>query len=397
MHAFLLAMLTFYWMSLDWEFGDEVVVARLNQINRYLLLSNEDEEAADLKKELFLLNCSYDKILVPYSDDYGSGMRAISDRKKLAEFLTLANSPQADTKIIVWDLFLDDASEHDSLLFAEMHRSKNLLISSNQEREGVISKPVPGLSYALAQYSTTSDSFLKYHILQNDSTPYMPAAIYQQLHHKQISSLGGFAWQGGLWQNSFIVDLPIRRVHMDQNEFPVWNLGELMDSFSPEEIQQMLQHKFIVVGDFYENDLHQTLLGTQPGPLIIVNTYLGILRGIPRISFLDFFLVFILYFSVTVYLLRLRTYKTRIPGNLFKKKLARFFLKYFTYLLLFGVYTFLVYLVTRKHLQILLFAFYFNLLEFMLVKYQRRLPAWLIYKASVAQAAPEAENEGLPA
>lgn len=399
LHAFVLAALTFYWMSLDWEFGDEVVVARINQINRYLLLSNEDEEAADLKKDLFLLNCSYDKILVPYSDDNGSGMRAISDRKKLTEFLRIVNNTPTNTKVIVWDLFIDDASEYDSALFAEMHRAKNLLISSYQETDGVISKPVPGLSYALAQYSTTSDIFLKYHILQNDSTPYMPAAIYQRLHNERISSLGGFAWHHGLWQNSFIVDLPIRRAHMDQNEFPVWNLGELIDSFSEKEIQTMLQNKFIVVGDFYENDLHQTLLGTQPGPLIIVNSYLAILRGIPRISFLDFFFVFILYFAVTVYLFRLKTHRTRIAGNLYKKKAARFLLKYFTYIFIFAIYTFMVYLITRKHLQILIFAFYFNLLEFLLIKYQKRLPAWLTYytRPSAPAETVVAENDGLPA
>ena len=79
-HGLWLSVLTLVWMNLSWEFGDEVIVARLNQIARYEIFNPTNEVVEQFKKDLLLVNTSYDKTLIPFEDDYGSGTMAATDR-----------------------------------------------------------------------------------------------------------------------------------------------------------------------------------------------------------------------------------------------------------------------------------------------------------------------------
>lgn len=352
-------------MNASWQLGDELLVARINQIANFLLIGKEDPIAEDVKNNLLFVNTSYDKMLVPFEDDYGSGTRAVADRKKLTQLLRIINAAPVKPKLVLWDIFVDNPSEFDSSLYAEMVKLKPLICSSYLEAENKINQPNPDLHYALAQYETTTGSFLKYRIMLNDSLPYVPSELYSSVTGNTFhKTFGMVSVSNQLWLNSFIVDLPLRKSHIESNEIPLWNVGEALEIFSEEEIQSTVAKKLIVFGDLYEFDNHETLLGTQPGPMIVVNTYLALLKGLPRIRWTDVLILFSLYLFTTIYCLRLRNPEDGLMAkSIHRWKTGRFIMKYFSYLFVFFFLTIILYLITNRHFQILPFAIYFNLFE----------------------------------
>jgi hypothetical protein len=238
--------------------------------------------------------------------------------------------------------------------------------------DGKAVRPWPELNFALAQYETTTGTFLKYNLI-NDTLHYLPTAMYHETQGTKFNEWAGVARSHpGWWMNSFIVDLPVRKAHIDNGEVLIWNLGDAL-TFSKEEVQSITKNKIIILGDIYEYDIHQTLLGQQPGPLIVANAYLGMLQGIPRIKLLDGFLIFALYFVSTLYVLLWREHKDKFAFNPARKLRLGFALKYLTYILIFSLYSILLYLLTSRHFQLLIFGLYFNLFEYLVDKYRPRL------------------------
>lgn len=371
-HALLLAFLTLVWMNLSWEFGDEVIVARINQIARYEIFNPPNKIVEQFKKDLLLINTSYDKTLIPYEDDFGAGSRPVTDRKKLAEFFNVINQSAQKPALVVVDIIFENPSPDDSLMRIELEKIDNLVISSQLGKNGEPVRPWPRLNFALAQYETTTGTFLKYNLV-NDTIHYLPTAMYRETKGTKFREWAGVVRSDpGWWINSFIVDLPVRKAHIDNGEVLIWNLGEAL-SYSPEEVKSIAGNRIIIVGDIYEYDIHQTLLGQQPGPLIVANAYLGMLQGIPRIKLLDGFLIFLLYFLSTMYVIQWRHHKEKlmiIPGWI---KLGKFAVKYLTYILIFSLYSIFLYLLTSRHFQLLIFGLYFNLFEYLVDKYKRKV------------------------
>ena len=148
--------------------------------------------------------------------------------------------------------------------------------------------------------------------------------------------------------------------------------------YRPLEIQKYAAGKIVVLGDFYEFDNHETLLGTQPGPLIIINTYLGMLKGVPRITFWGFFFVLILYFSASLSILRRWSQRQQFHvSHFFRGKVMKFVLRYLSYLVIFSIYTVLLYVFTGKHFELIPFALYFNLFEFLVRWYRKNVAAFV--------------------
>ena len=159
----------------------------------------------------------------------------------------------------------------------------------------------------------------------------------------------------------------------------LWNLGDILKYSTAAEVQSQTAGKIVIFGDFYEFDNHDTLLGTQPGPLIIVNTYLGLLKGVPRFTFWGFFFVFLLYFMCSIYILHLWSYRQKLNSSrVFQRKIVRFIFQYFSYIVFFSLYTVILYILTEKHYELILFAIYFNVLEFVVRKYQKLVDAFLL-------------------
>ena len=364
LHAIALSILTLVWMNLSWEFGDEVIVARINQIARYEIFNPPNKLVEQFKKDLLLINTSYDKTLIPFEDDFGAGHMQVTDRKKLASLFDIISSGPVQPNLVVVDMIFDTPSPDDSILRRSLRTIDNLVVSSEYSN-GVPIAPWPGVNFAIAQYETTTGMFLKYNLV-NDTIQYLPAAMMHETHGTRFRERGGLVkTEHGWWMNSFIVDLPVRKAHLDNGEILMWNLGDALQ-FDTADVHRLAANRIIIIGDYYRYDVHPTLLGDQPGPLIVANAYLGMLQGIPRIKMLDGVLIFLLYFFSTLYVLVWRPNRSKLPRMpVYGQKLGKFFVKYLTYLVVFSLYSILLYLVTSRHFQLLVFGLYFNLFEYL--------------------------------
>lgn len=357
-------------MNLSWEFSDEVIVARVNQVVKYLLLGSESSTVTDFKKKLLCINGSYDKALIPYEDDYGTGNQPVTDREKLAKMIATLADASTPPDLVVLDLFLDGPSPEDSLLRYHLSRIPAVVISASEDDEG---KPVyrwPEFAYGLPYYETTTGSFLKYQLTSPEAV-YLATAMYQSQHKTS------FHWRIGLartednwWHNSFLLDLPIRRNLFETNEVILWNLGEALNLFASNEIQQIASNRIVLIGDFFQYDEHETLLGEQPGPLIVANAYLALLEETPLIRFVDGLLIFFLYFFSGYYVITFRQKGRHLFGRgTDRSRFTKFITTYFSYLLIFSIYSIGLYLLTGRHFQLLLFALYFQLIDWLSSKY----------------------------
>ena len=366
LHAFLLTGVTYLWMNQSWQLPDEQLIAKTNQIIRYILWPDENR-IRSLKDEFLFINCSYDKSLTPFEDQFGTGQVAITDRQKLAHLLSIFNNTKYKPKIIIVDLLFDSPSKDDSILASGLAQSQNLILSADPEVEKI--KLPSRIKKAQANYFTSTGSFLKYPVLADTGT-YLPAAIYVSLYHQEVNRAPfgfvriGKAW----WLNSFIVDLEMRMRHFEDGSLAYLNLGELLGSTSKEDIAEGAKNKIVIIGDYFINDQHNTVLGTQAGPLLVANAYLSMVKGRAAITWKGSLLIFIFYFLLSLRNLSM----TADLGNTSKimtSRFLRFMLKYATYLIIFSLFSIFLYQLLDKHFQILLFAFYFNGLEFIIRKY----------------------------
>lgn len=367
-HALLLCWATFFWMSLKLEFGDELLVARLNQMVKYLLLNKPDSITQQTKQELLFVNCSYDKMLIPYADDFGAGNKAVCDREKLREFFNIINQAPQKPKMIVVDIYFDHPSEYDSSLYTELLKLPKAIFSTFVEGEA-INKPFANLNYAIAEYESTTGEFLKYDLLFADTLHTVPTAMYaMQSGDNFYTSWGRVRSKKGTWMNSFIVDMAFRKIQFEvegPDHIINWNLSEALRYFSEEEIHEYIQDKIIIIGDIYDYDMHDTLLGEQPGPIILANTYLAIMRGVPLHHFFHTFLLFSIYFLASIYILKRKSHRKNIfSRRILRSRAGRTFLRYFSYILIFSLMAVLLYVITLKHFQLFVFALYFSFLDY---------------------------------
>jgi len=80
-----------------------------------------------------------------------------------------------------------------------------------------------------------------------------------------------------------------------------------------------------------------------------------------------------LYFLSTMYVLvwrKRRWHLARLP--VYGQRVGKFFVKYLTYLVVFSLYSIMLYLFTSRHFQLLLFGLYFNLFEYLYDKASTR-------------------------
>jgi CHASE2 domain len=354
-------------MNLPFELPDERLIAKINQVTRYVLRENK-AEIQNLKHKFLFVNCTYDKMLIPYDDENGSGEITITNRQKLAQLLSIFNRAKEKPALVILDLLLVEPSPADSFLVTELANTQHLILGWDQDL-GIIPLP-PGIKLAQANYFTTSGSFLKYPVL-NQNNEYLPAAIYSHLQNipARLNWFGFVRMGNELWLNSFIVDLEMRKRYLIDNSLAYVNLGELLQSETVEEIAESAKGKIVIIGDVFVNDQHDTVLGEQPGPMIVVNAYLSMLKGQATITWKGSFLLFLFYyiFSRRTILMTNEVSKTNTTSP--APKFLRFILKYVSYLVVFSAFSILLYQLLGKHFQILLFAFYFNGLEYLIKRY----------------------------
>lgn len=246
---------------------DEGVLKQVNALERRLF-KNKIHNAHDF----VFINVSKDIKLVNDPVEYGE--IPVTDRSKLAAFFKILADNDNKHHYALCDIFLEYPTDDDSALLAQTQRCDKLLFPFHITADS-IQQPALKVNTALSDFVTYTGNFSKFKLLYRDSIKTTPLVLLEQLDKKKYPS--SFLDFSSIFPRYYIRPSQL----FSTQEYPYYNLGELLmlaetDSF----YHHFLYNKFIVIGNF-DTDVHESTIGSIPGPLILLNTYLTLSNNKP--------------------------------------------------------------------------------------------------------------------
>jgi hypothetical protein len=250
-----------------------------------------------------------------------------------------------------------------------MQQIPNLILSAHLNDNGQLEEPViKGVEYGISDYviGNVFDGVYKYQLFHQDSMELTPLKMYEMYTGNEATKSWYAAIVDNHWMpNNFIIDYKLLQKDIQSLEagFNPINLGELL--FLPDEdIHEYVGDKIVVIGDFMENDMHETLFEETAGPVILVNVFLSILDGDVYFN-VWFILLLLLVYSYMSYMafydgdyLEVKLRKVFGERNILKTLAG--FVNYLLILTLLSLVTFFVFGI---HLNVFYLALAFNILD----------------------------------
>ncbi len=256
-------------------------------------------------QDVLFVDISYDKAFAPVYDEYGmpKGHMDITDRAKLARFLQIANQYN-EYKYMLIDVFFDSQynTPFDSLLFTTIAQTPRLVIPKHADALSIDSLILPKAAYA-DYVAYKSPEFSKYALFESGE-PTIATSIYMHYYDKEIVPYGWMAKEDGkliftnVMPTQLYAELP---TYDDHGNKVLYYLGSdvlALAEIDEQLVAQLLKDKFIIVGSFFEDDIHTTFKGDLPGPLIIYNVFLSLSHQQHYISIL--FIIFLMFVFVVL-------------------------------------------------------------------------------------------------
>jgi len=358
---------TFYLMKLPWLAGDEkFLIWSTSQAKFWFREIPESEDFA-------FINTSYDLQLIDRYDEFGFpvGNQAITDREKLSTLLGAINSGESKPKYVIIDIHFVDSTASDSALYAELQKMDNVILSSHLNEKGDFEAPLfNGINYGLSDYVIGSvfDGVYKYQLIHEDTLSLLPLKVHESLSEIEVKSLGPFVKIGNQWTtNNFIMNYRVLQKDIQDLEagFNPVSMGELL-YLTDTDIQDFVNDKIVVIGDFFENDMHETIFEITAGPLILVNAYLTIQNSDTAIN-IFFFILMIMFYAYLSYMV---FYEGDIIENWVRKfsnkKVSRYFMGFASYFLILIIFSILCFAFFNVHINIFFVALAYYVLDRMM-------------------------------
>jgi len=301
--ALIMSCAEWFISSIPFSVGDQM--ASLTIIERYISkwFSFEDE-----RKDAYFINVGYDKqvadVMVTATD---TGKVAITNRETLLRFLTIAE--KAEYKYLFLDIRFekDIKTEWDNQLFDKIRQMKNISYSCHADDDSSIDNNVflydvhGNPKYAYNDYKITlfNTNFTRYQYIQNGRTS-IALKMYEDIKGKKMAQNGIFFFNDGVPCKNcpFIPIKGEMRQHVgDGSASDYYDLGPFLLSLPEEFLINDMKDKIVVVGDFL-NDVHDTYMGTQPGPFLTYLAYKYLAEGKNKISIPLFIIITLIFFII---------------------------------------------------------------------------------------------------
>lgn len=356
-HAFVLMVLTAFWMNTDYTYGDEELLVQWSSVLKRVVF-NIDEDPP--KKDYLFVNLAYEKALIPLES--GLGNEVITDRGKLASFFDILKRNQEQVKFTVCDVFLQGTSENDSLLEGSVKGIKNIVFPTHYSDDNTVEALDVNVPHGIADYRITGEGegFIKFKLFQNDSLSTIPVYMFEKITGRKITGSNGIFWEKSRpVLNSVVIDYQLRSHELfEQSEYPVVNLSELLVLPENVIVNEFLKDRIVLMGDF-NNDVHETIFGPMPGTLILLNVYLT-LKGnhhLLSLSWIIFIIAGYMIFS------RLMLFPENDTEKIRNINWIGPLLGSAIYLSLLSVCSYLLF---NIHIQILILALYISLVRYII-------------------------------
>ena len=298
-----LAMWCFsYWMSNQgWNIGGEKTL-----ISKFDFARQRWNPAGERSPDsVVFINVAHDRCLVPCYERNTKepiGNTAIVDRAKLLALVQyLAANPSY--RYVLIDVLFDDAvaTDADSALFSLLETMPRVVIPRQ-----------PGLPMAdtllysktgLANYQTSllESDFLKYSYWV-DGEASMPLKMYEDITGRSLRRLGPLYFDGW-WpaRRSMVLPFDVLAGNYVNNlgaylDMPLWEGGPSGDALLDDPLYNNFAGKYVVVGSFGDDDMHNTYAGMVSGPEININATFALMHGYHRLSLWVALMLFALFY-----------------------------------------------------------------------------------------------------
>lgn len=356
---------------------DATLGQHVDQLKQAISPTNEE-----IPDELLFVNVAYDRELVEIKDEFGfpKGNIDITDRTKLLNFLSQLKD--SDYRYIILDVSFSDkySTPQDSALFNTIAGMKNIVVAKSDEFELADPILLEKACYTDYSYHILENNFVKYEFIRNGE-PTIPYKMFMDLYGNSISSFAGFYFfNGKLASKSVVLRYPItlwNRVTSNSDDREIgklnyYNLGsDILDLGV--DVPSLAKEKIVVIGDYTENDMHDTYMGPIAGPVINVNAFYALVNDDLSIPYLEIIFLLILYFAISLYLLKEIDISKYIPRV--KKIKSATFHFVFSLIGLSFVLTFIAiiwYIIWGIDINILIPSLYFSLFG-LIIKFRKSI------------------------
>lgn len=320
-----------------------------------------------LDSDLYLINTGYDKVMLPAIDSFGFqlGERPITDREKLYKLLSLlANSNSY--KYIILDINFDTSfvTPIDSALFSLIASMRDIVVPSNTSGTGIPRQLSQKSGIAEFKASRKDMDFHRYQYIVKGKESIALKIWKEQTQGEFSKKWYGYTMNGKLCLNYSRISFPSAFIQYadegreDGNYYVEQynNLGE--DILSKVgllgDLSVFFDNKFVVIGDMID-DVHDTMVGPVPGPLIIYNAYLSLLDEHNVVPLWVWITIFVAFCISSFY-----TFEIICPLRSVKP-FGKFMLSFVGYSLVFSVLGLIIYSITHILLNVAVISVFFTL------------------------------------
>ena len=278
--------------------SEKMLFKQFEKIKKEISINKSNEEYP--LDSVILVDTHYNQTFVEEWDDslkYVNGLVPVTDHKLLYKLLTKLHDKD-DYRYIMLDISLDKhiKQQEDSSLYKLISSMPRIVIgeSNNEVADKCLVSKAGSVGYDITLWET---DFTKY-IYRNNEKESMALKMYKEIN-KDIGQMQkqSFIDKIGKKNSVFLtLDYYIPKAEYKDFTIRLEDIDEIIDDS---------KHKYILIGDF-EDDLHSTYLGAQPGIMINYNAYLMLQKGHHKISISMFFLIFISFY-ILVYLTIVQT------------------------------------------------------------------------------------------
>ena len=303
--------------------GDETLaLKRVSHITNIKQKEYADCENCKWIDSLLLINGCYDLDTIPHYFDnelIPDGYYAITSRKDI--YKTLLALQQDNTyKYILLDIALtrlpDGYNEYTDSITRLLPQMQRIVIARSKDNflmadSSLIDSMAGYVDYVVNPEET---GFSKFNIMGS-----APLKIYEDLHDRKVKRcLGGLLYTDGyaLCRRTIIPSYFLTQdsLFCNSEEWGTQKLfADLKDVAQYGSLGYNFHNKIIVIGDYLENDMHQTIAGDLSGALILLNIYLNLVHRFHIVSWWFTLLLFVIYFIFSVLIVIGNKLWTMIP------------------------------------------------------------------------------------
>ena len=223
---------------------------------------------------------------------------------------------------------------------------------------------------------------MKFRLSGPDTIKSLPLKMYEDISGKRFVQNGVFPLLDGYpCFNTIFIDFKLRYYELINRNaelmYNIVNLGDLL-KMNDSVFYKAINNKIILIGDYYERDIHQTLFGKMSGTLILLNVFLTLQNRENLISAALVLLLFVCFFTISLELFSKKSLGERkYIAKYSQRKLGKFVLKYLSYVLYLTILSVATYFIFNIHLNILILAVYMksvdSLIKFLRLRKNKKL------------------------